>query len=63
MRIEHDKIGSFREATDRMVKGPSNTFKCCRCGGCKSVFGRRKVGDIGRRKLWACKACFEGEGK
>lgn len=57
MRVEWDKVGLYRETTKRMSNSPSSTFLCCRCNLGKSITGRRKVGMLGRKTLWACAAC------
>lgn len=57
MRVQWDLIGNFPETTKRMANSPSQTFKCCRCNLGKSILGRRKVGMIGRRALYACAMC------
>jgi len=59
MRVEPDKTLLYRESTNRMGNVPSQTFLCCRCKLGKSILGRRKVGMIGRRTLYACPACQE----
>jgi len=57
MRVEHDKIGPYREVTNRLANSPRETFMCATCKQGKSILGRRKVGMAGRRTLWCCAAC------
>jgi uncharacterized protein YlaI len=59
MLVEYDKIGSFRDATNRLANSPTQTFLCCRCNQGKAILGRRKVGMLGKRALYACKLCME----
>lgn len=34
------------------ARGPSNTFKCGKCGGHKQILGRKLIA-----KVWCCGAC------
>jgi predicted SprT family Zn-dependent metalloprotease len=54
-----DALMSYRDTTRRMTNSPGLTFKCCRCQQGKLITGRRKVGMLGRKNLYACKACLE----
>lgn len=53
-----DALMSYRDTTARMSNSPGSTFKCCRCQKGKLILGRRKVGMIGRRTLYACASCL-----
>lgn len=59
MRFETDKIGLYRQTTATRSPGPNSTFFCCRCSLPKQIVGRKKVGQNGRQKLYACVACQE----
>lgn len=61
MRAQWDLIGNFREVTKRMSNSPSATFMCNTCLKGKSILGRRKIGMIGRRTLYACAMCQTGK--
>jgi len=50
-------IASYRDTTMRMTNAPTMTFLCSICHKGKSIAGRRKVGMLGRKTLWACVAC------
>jgi predicted SprT family Zn-dependent metalloprotease len=56
-----DALSSYRETTSRMANAPGMTFKCCRCQKGKSILGRKKVAQDGRRVSYVCKACQEGK--
>lgn len=59
MLVEWNKEAAYRDSTRRMANSPQDTFKCSRCGGFKSITGRKKVAQDGRRISYACKACQE----
>lgn len=61
MLVEWDKLGPYRAATERLANSPKDTFLCSVCKKGKSITGRKKVAQDGRRVSYACKACQEGK--
>lgn len=59
MLVEWNKEAAYRDSTRRMANSPSSTFLCSICKKGKSITGRKKVAQDGRRISYACKACQE----